>query len=468
MANDHASPDDRLTIGEIIDRTGVSASALHFYERKGLITAERSPGNNRLYPRHMLRRISLILVAKKLGVPLSEVADVFAALPQDSPPSHEQWQRVSRAWKAQLEERRRYIETLERELTGCIGCGCLSMKACALLNPDDDLSDRGKGPVRLNETTSHHGIRRPSPESEATMNNRSPEILRHADLIVDAPWLMARIDEPDLMVLDSTVNHHVVNNAPQWVNGRIAFDSEGHIPRSRFADLLESFAEVEAPLPLTVPSAEQLSRALSSLGITRSTRVVIYDNDGNRWAARLWYLLEAAGHQAIHVLSGGLRAWVDAGGEVVTTAPEASTAGHDPSSYGPVTYRDGAFTDRSQVQAISTGHSPGQLVHALGRASYVGSTEDATRSGHIPGAANLPWESLNNPDGTLIGPEQRSALLERLRQDEQPVVYCGSGISASLVLLALADDGRTGSLYDGSLKDWASHGGELVTGERPR
>ncbi|OPG11332.1 redox-sensitive transcriptional activator SoxR [Microbispora sp. GKU 823] len=146
-----ASPDDRLTLSEVVRRTGVPASALYFYERKGLIVTERNASNQRLYPRHMIRRVSLIIVAKRLSIPLTDVAAVFATLPTDHPPSHEDWQRVSRKWKKQLEERRRAIEDLERELTGCIGCGCLSMKACLLLNPDDALRNQGPGPVRLQQ-----------------------------------------------------------------------------------------------------------------------------------------------------------------------------------------------------------------------------------------------------------------------------------------------------------------------------
>ncbi|GGA54838.1 redox-sensitive transcriptional activator SoxR [Pseudoclavibacter endophyticus] len=142
-------PSETLTIGDVTRRTGVSASALHFYERKGLISSVRTSSNQRAYPRHMLRRISLILVAKRLGIPLADVARVFSRLPTEHAPTHEDWQRVSRAWKRQLEERRRQIESLERELTGCIGCGCLSMRACLLLNPDDALQARGPGPVRV-------------------------------------------------------------------------------------------------------------------------------------------------------------------------------------------------------------------------------------------------------------------------------------------------------------------------------
>jgi MerR family redox-sensitive transcriptional activator SoxR len=143
------APDELLTVGEMSRRTGVAASALRFYEELGLIAAERTTGNQRRYARHMLRRVSLITVAKRLGIPLGDVQATFAGVPLDRPPSHADWQRASRRWKRLLEERRQGIERLERELTGCIGCGCLSMKACGLLNPDDALGDRGAGPRRV-------------------------------------------------------------------------------------------------------------------------------------------------------------------------------------------------------------------------------------------------------------------------------------------------------------------------------
>lgn len=142
-------PDELLTIGEMSRRTGVAQSALRYYEDLELIASVRTTGNQRRYARHMLRRVSLISVAKRLGMPLSDVHDAFGDVPMDSTPSHADWQRASRRWKLQLEERRRSIERLENELTGCIGCGCLSLKACALLNPDDALASTGAGPRRL-------------------------------------------------------------------------------------------------------------------------------------------------------------------------------------------------------------------------------------------------------------------------------------------------------------------------------
>ncbi|MGR4009146.1 redox-sensitive transcriptional activator SoxR [Leucobacter sp. 1207-22] len=143
------TPEEPLSVGEMSDRTGVAVSALHYYERLGLIASHRTAGNQRRYPRHMLRRVALISVAKRLGIPLEDVTDAFADVPLTSTPTHEDWQRASRRWKKTLELRRQGIEQLEKELTGCIGCGCLSMKACGLLNPGDTLADTGQGARRI-------------------------------------------------------------------------------------------------------------------------------------------------------------------------------------------------------------------------------------------------------------------------------------------------------------------------------
>ena len=144
-----ARPEELLSVGEMSRRTGVPVSALHYYERLDLIASQRTAGNQRRYPRYMLRRVALISVAKRLGIPLDDVKNAFADVPLTIAPTHADWQRASRTWKKALEARRRGIEQLEQELTGCIGCGCLSMKACALLNPDDTLGGDGAGARRL-------------------------------------------------------------------------------------------------------------------------------------------------------------------------------------------------------------------------------------------------------------------------------------------------------------------------------
>ncbi|WP_053388308.1 redox-sensitive transcriptional activator SoxR [Leucobacter japonicus] len=145
------APTDLLTVGEVARRTGVAVSALHFYEREGLIASTRTAGNQRRYARHVLRRVSIIRLAARMGIPLSEVAAEFARLPDDRMPSKRDWERISAHWRGRLEARRREIERMERELTGCIGCGCLSLRTCRVFNPEDALGAEGAGPRLLPE-----------------------------------------------------------------------------------------------------------------------------------------------------------------------------------------------------------------------------------------------------------------------------------------------------------------------------
>ncbi|MUL45415.1 redox-sensitive transcriptional activator SoxR [Mycobacterium sp. CBMA293] len=142
-------PTDTLTVGEVAIRAGIATSAVRFYEDQGLISSARTPGNQRRYPRHVLRRISIIQAARRFGITLAEVAAVFDGLPEDRMPSKADWKRISRRWHAQLEARRHEIERLEAELTGCIGCGCLSLQTCRVVNRDDQLFSQGPGPRRL-------------------------------------------------------------------------------------------------------------------------------------------------------------------------------------------------------------------------------------------------------------------------------------------------------------------------------
>lgn len=143
------APEDLLPVGEVSRRTGVAVSALHFYERRGLITSQRAPSGHRRYPRHMLRRVSLLVIARRVGIPLDDVAAALAGLPPDRAPTRAEWAEVSAAWQQDLVRRRRAIEALEARLEGCIGCGCLSMDSCSLSNPDDALGRGAVGPVRV-------------------------------------------------------------------------------------------------------------------------------------------------------------------------------------------------------------------------------------------------------------------------------------------------------------------------------
>ena len=138
-----------LTVGQLSARSGVSISALHFYERKGLISSERTPGNQRRFRRDMLRRVALIRIAQRVGIPLTEIAAALDELPDGRTPTLRDWERLSSRWKNDLDDRIRALEQLRDEFTACIGCGCLSIEFCALVNPGDRLGEEGPGPRRL-------------------------------------------------------------------------------------------------------------------------------------------------------------------------------------------------------------------------------------------------------------------------------------------------------------------------------
>lgn len=138
-----------LRIGELAQRAGVAASALRFYESQGLIAAVRTAGGHRLYPRHMLRRVAFIRAAQTLGVPLAEVAAALSTLPEGRTPTRADWARLGRQWVPLLDARIAALQRVRDQLGNCIGCGCLSLRRCALYNPGDAEAAAGPGARRL-------------------------------------------------------------------------------------------------------------------------------------------------------------------------------------------------------------------------------------------------------------------------------------------------------------------------------
>jgi MerR family transcriptional regulator, redox-sensitive transcriptional activator SoxR len=136
---------EELTIGEVAARSGVAPSALRFYESIGLIAARRTDGNQRRYPRSVLRRIAFIQAGRETGIPLETIGGALARLPDERTPTRRDWERLSRAWRHELDRRIATLEALRERLTGCIGCGCLSLRRCALLNPADQAAALGGG-----------------------------------------------------------------------------------------------------------------------------------------------------------------------------------------------------------------------------------------------------------------------------------------------------------------------------------
>ena len=138
-----------LSVGEMSKRSGVTISTLHYYEAEGLIRTRRNAGNQRRYNRDTLRRVAFVRVAQRLGISLKEIKRVLALLPEKRTPHKEDWARVSKEWKKELDERIQLLQELRNDLSSCIGCGCLSMEHCRLVNPNDILGLKGPGPQRI-------------------------------------------------------------------------------------------------------------------------------------------------------------------------------------------------------------------------------------------------------------------------------------------------------------------------------
>ena len=140
---------DFFTISEVAARSGVAPSALRFYEEKGLISSRRTSGNQRRFERAILRRVAVIRAAQRIGIPLATIGDALGTLPDERTPTRRDWERLSRQWREDLDARIAELELLRKRLASCIGCGCLSLKNCALFNPADRAARRGPGPRYL-------------------------------------------------------------------------------------------------------------------------------------------------------------------------------------------------------------------------------------------------------------------------------------------------------------------------------
>ena len=147
--NEKLAREEPLTVGAVAKRCGVKVSTLHFYEHKGLIKSTRNSGNQRLYNKQVLRRVSLIKAAQKMGITLAEIKQQLDTLQDKTAPNQKDWQRLSMSWKDSLNQRIDAMEKLRDYLSGCIGCGCLSMDACPLYNQDDKLAKLGSGAVLI-------------------------------------------------------------------------------------------------------------------------------------------------------------------------------------------------------------------------------------------------------------------------------------------------------------------------------
>jgi MerR family transcriptional regulator, redox-sensitive transcriptional activator SoxR len=149
MDGEQAVASGELAVGEVAKRSGVAVSTLHFYEAEGLISSRRTAGNQRRYPRQVLRRIAFIRASQGVGIPLRRIKAALDQLPDRRTPTRRDWERLSEDWRSELDDQIDRLQRLRDNLSGCIGCGCLSLDLCKLVNPDDILGRQGPGPRKL-------------------------------------------------------------------------------------------------------------------------------------------------------------------------------------------------------------------------------------------------------------------------------------------------------------------------------
>jgi thiosulfate/3-mercaptopyruvate sulfurtransferase len=270
------------------------------------------------------------------------------------------------------------------------------------------------------------------------------------DILVSTGWLAGELGKPDLVVLDAT---KYLPNEPQ--DGRAKF-AEAHIPGARYFDI-DQVADPDSNLPHMVPTAGRFARLLGAMGVSNRSRVVFYDQKGLNSAPRGWWLMRLFGHEAAAVLDGGLPKWLAEGRPTEAGEPPAPA----PAEFLP-DFRAERLRGIGDVKRIVRQGGGGALIlDARARGRFEGTAPEPRAglpSGHMPGAANLPFTELLNPDQTMKDPAALHALFEAAGVEmERPVVTsCGTGVTACVLALGLLRAGfPEPAVYDGSWTEWA-------------
>lgn len=265
------------------------------------------------------------------------------------------------------------------------------------------------------------------------------------DDLVSTGWLAQNLGQADLVVVDASWHMPATGRS-----GREEYLA-AHIPGARFLDI-DAVADTSSALPHMLPSAEEFGQAMEELGVGRDDRIIVYDNSPTRNAARGWFMLRHFGAERVAILDGGFQKWLAEGRPTESGKPAPRTA-----SFDAVERRGEVVTKRDVANGLGV-----PLVDARGRARFEGSEADprpGVAAGHIPGAGNLPFSELYNPDGTFKSREEIRRLFVGAKADpEKPfVATCGSGVTAnSLIFAARLLGNRDARLYDGSWSEWGS------------
>lgn len=288
------------------------------------------------------------------------------------------------------------------------------------------------------------------------MTNKAP-------YIVDTAWLEVNINNPNIRIIDATTQlKYPQGNGYYTLESGIAAFNRNHIPGAVYADLLNNFSDIEALHPLTVSDSAQFAREIGALGVSNDTHVVIYDQlDVEQWpeyypfwASRLWWQLRLEGHDNVSVLEGGLGKWKSEG-RGLESGPRTVT---------PVTFNTNRRTELlATIDQVATAIDSANtvLVNVQNEAAFTGSLQVYERAGHIPTSKHLFFGDVIDIDsGRYKTTDEVRPLFEKLgllNPDKKPVIYCGSGIAATIVALQLARAGREDvAVYDGSMTEWAA------------
>ena len=269
------------------------------------------------------------------------------------------------------------------------------------------------------------------------------------DSLVTAEWLSEHLNDSNLVVLDCTILVQPSEDGDfSVVNGRAHYE-EGHIPTAGFADLMGDLSDGDSPFQFAVPTPERFAAAISALGVSDDSRVVLYDASGSAWAARVWWMLRWIGFDQAALLDGGLAAWTAHGQSLSKESVDR------PAGSLTVDLRPELMVGKDEVLA-AIGDDSVSIIDALSEAQYRGEISMYERPGHIPGATNVPMMSLIDETGRYRPLDELDELLVGDR-DARSITYCGGGIAASANAFLMTRLGyKDVAVYTASLQEWAA------------
>jgi thiosulfate/3-mercaptopyruvate sulfurtransferase len=282
-----------------------------------------------------------------------------------------------------------------------------------------------------------------------THSNTVHEAKPPMEALVSTQWLSEHLEDPDLVVLDSTVLIDIGEDGGfNILSGRANYES-GHIPSAGFADLMGNLSDPERPAQFIMPTAEQFAAAMGALGVGDDSRVVLYTANNPDWAARVWWMLRWIGFDQVAMLDGGLSAWV------AEDRPLSTEESNRPAKQLSVTLRPDLIADGDQVFA-AIGDTNVNIVDALGDAHYRGDFSMYGRPGHIPSATNLPSSDLLDETGFYRHFDELEMMIDSNRAD-RVITYCGGGVAAASVAFTFHRLGfKDVAVYMGSLQEWTA------------